>query len=220
MGDTTVLWHVVAIWGLAVLTPGANVLLTLNTALTQGRNSASWAAFGVTGAVFIWAILGVSGLLLLFKTFPWLLDVIQGAGGLYLLYLGYHKLYKIVYGIIKRRSSKIENVSLSTTSVLLGSTEPSTKSLFKTAMVTSLINPKTGLFVLSLFSVTLPDVFPVTLASLVVVIMCCITLMWHMTLAIVFSKPTAKSLYAKAFVPIELCCGGLFTYLGLRILLG
>lgn len=70
MGDVTVLWHVAVIWGLAVLTPGANVLLTLNTALTQGRHSASCAALGVTSAVFIWALLGVPGLLLLFKTFP------------------------------------------------------------------------------------------------------------------------------------------------------
>lgn len=220
MGDVTVLWHVAVIWGLAVLTPGANVLLTLNTALTQGRHSASWAALGVTSAVFIWALLGVSGLLLLFKTFPWLLYLVQGAGGIYLLYLGYNKLYKVVYEIIKRHEVKIEPVPLTTSITPVYSVAPSTKSMFKTAMVTSLINPKTGLFVLSLFSVTLPDVFPAMLASMVVIIMCCITLMWHMTLAVVFSKSAAKNVYHKAFIPIELCCGGLFTYFGLRILLG
>lgn len=216
MGYTTVLWHVAAIWGLAVLTPGANVLLTLDTALNRGRSSAFWAAFGVTGAVFIWAVLGVSGLLLLFKAFPWLLYVVQGAGGLYLLYLGYSKLYRIIGELLKR---KVQNTHLEA----LRSPpmeQPATRAMFKTAMITSLINPKTGLFVLSLFSATIPDSFSASLALLVVTMMCTITLMWHMMLAILFSKPAAKLVYDKAFVVIELCCGGLFTFFGLKILLG
>ncbi len=76
-----VAFHVLVIWTLAAITPGANVLLTMNTALTSTPRLAAWSAFGVASAVLLWGLLGATGLLVVLNTFPWLFTIMKVLGG-------------------------------------------------------------------------------------------------------------------------------------------
>ncbi|MGF1728273.1 LysE family translocator [Photobacterium kasasachensis] len=198
--------NIIVIWVLAAITPGANVLLTMNTALRFQRRLAIWSAFGVSVAVMLWAALGASGLLIVLKTFPWLFTVMKITGGMYLLYLG-------VTRIIATRRQKGQGMEVSQTLTPLKPVQ-----LFRLSFVTSMINPKTGLFVISLFSVAMPATMTTELTLMSMVLMGGITLVWHLFLATVFSRPSAQQFYQRASNMIDYLTGGLFTLFGIKVM--
>ncbi|WP_305408082.1 LysE family translocator [Photobacterium leiognathi] len=202
-----VLFHVALIWMLAVATPGANVLLTINTALNYNRKIATFSAFGVSCATLLWSFFGGSGLVILFSHFPQLFGFMKIIGGSYLLYLGIRQIY------LTRKIKKLGELT-DNTQVLL----PSKRKVFISAFVTSILNPKTGFFVVSLFSVSMPENMSVTMILAIMLTMSSITLIWHLFLATVFSHQSAKSLYAHISGIMNYITGGLFTILGIKVM--
>lgn len=206
-----VLVHVALIWILAVATPGANVLLTINTALQYDRKLAMFSAFGVSTAILLWALLGGSGLVILLTTFPQLFSVMKVVGGSYLLYLGLRQIYQT------RKTKKLGELPQGQHIL-----SPSNKKVFISAFITSILNPKTGFFVVSLFSVAMPDTLQGAITnSMIVAIMLTmssITLCWHLFLATAFSHQSAKSVYARISGVMDYITGGLFTVFGIKVM--
>src|SRR6185295_5947739 len=69
----------------ALVTPGANVLVVSNLAASGFRQAAVFAALGVTVVACIWSSLAVLGVSAIFAAHPYLRIGVQVAGGLYLL---------------------------------------------------------------------------------------------------------------------------------------
>ncbi len=199
--------QVAFIWTLACCTPGANVLLTMNTALRYNRLLAIGSAAGVTFAIILWGVLGASGVLIILQTFPWLFGLMKLLGGSYLLYLGLSK----VYCTLKKNSKKTEDI-------VRREHLKSPLHLARLAFFTSIINPKTGLFVISLFSVAMPKDPSWQISMLCVSIMGNITLLWHLFLACAFSTASAQTFYQKSVKLIDYLTGGLFTLFGIKII--
>ncbi|MFC1503075.1 LysE family translocator [Pseudomonadota bacterium] len=200
--------HVVLIWILAVITPGANVLFTINTALHYDRNLAMFSAFGVSSAILLWAFFGGAGLIIIFYHFPQLLWVMKILGGSYLFYLGMRQIY---------RARKDRNMA--NTTEVHQTVYPSKRKVFFSALITSLLNPKTGFFVVSLFSVSMPQDISVGLMLTIMLIMSSITLIWHLVLAAIFSHNSAKGAYSRVSSLVDYITGGLFTIFGLRVMM-
>lgn len=203
-----VVLHVALIWMLAVATPGANVLLTINTALRYNRHLAMFSAFGVSCATLLWAFFGGSGLVILFYHFPHLFGLMKVVGGCYLLYLGVRQIY--LTRKIKRLGELAENSQM----IL-----PSMKNVFISAFITSILNPKTGFFVVSLFSVSMPENMSAAMILAIMLTMSSITLSWHLFLATTFSHQSAKSVYGRISTAMDYVTGGLFTILGIKVML-
>lgn len=198
--------HILIIWVLASITPGANVLLTMNTALRFKRQLAVWSAIGVSAAVMVWGALGASGVLIILKTFPWLFTAMKLLGGLYLLYLG-------VSRMLAARKQNMQGIQTGEAISLLSPLQ-----LFRLSFVTSILNPKTGLFVVSLFSVAMPASMTAELTLMSMALMGGITLVWHLLLVAVFSTPPAQQFYRKSANMIDYLTGGLFTLFGIKIM--
>ena len=206
-----VLVHVALIWILAVATPGANVLLTINTALQYSRTLAMFSAFGVSSAILLWAFLGGSGLVILLTTFPQLFSVMKVVGGSYLLYLGLRQIYQT------RKTKKLGDLPQGQHLI-----SPSNKKMFITAFITSILNPKTGFFVVSLFSVAMPNSMSgelsISMILAIMLTMSAITLCWHAFLATAFSHQSAKRVYARISGVMDYITGGLFTVFGIKVM--
>ncbi|MBC7001089.1 LysE family transporter [Photobacterium sp. BZF1] len=205
-----VLWvlaHVALIWILAVATPGANVLLTINTALQYNRTLAMFSALGVSTAILLWAFFGGSGLVILLMTFPELFSVMKVVGGSYLLYLGLRQIYQTRK--TKRLGELPQGQSLNS---------PSNCKVFITAFFTSILNPKTGFFVVSLFSVSIPGAMTISMILATMLTMSAITLCWHAFLAVAFSHQSAKGVYARISGVMDYVTGGLFTLFGIKVM--
>lgn len=202
-----VLFHVALIWMLAVATPGANVLLTINAALNYERRVAVFSAFGVSCATLLWAFFGGSGLVLLLSHFPSLFGLMKLVGGSYLLYLGIRQIY--LTRKIKRIGEDTENIQ---------SISLSKQKVFSSAFITSILNPKTGFFVVSLFSISIPENMNSMLLLAIMLTMSLITLSWHLFLAFVFSHQSAKNVYARVSGQINYITGGLFAAFGVKVM--
>ena len=198
--------QITMIWALASITPGANVLLTMNTALRFRRKLAVWSAFGVSAAVLLWGALGASGVLVILKTFPWLFTAMKVLGGSYLLWLGLSRIIAVRRQKMTRKPGDQVFCQLSPWQ------------LFRLSFVTSMLNPKTGLFVVSLFSVAMPESMTIELTLMSMALMGVITLVWHLLLVVVFSRPSAQQLYHKSTVVIDYLTGGLFTLFGIKMI--
>ena len=206
MSYLNVALHILVIWILASITPGANVILTMNTALKFNRRLASWSAFGVSTAVMLWGFMGASSLLIILDKLPWLFTTLKILGGTYLLCLGIKRI--IQTRVPDGQSWEIAGETLHT---------PGWQ-MFRTSFLTSMLNPKTGLFVVSLFTVAMPETITWELTLLVMVIMSSVTLTWHLFLAFVFSRQSAQRVYKKASSTIDYITGGLFTLFGIKVL--
>ena len=202
-----VLFHVALIWMLAVATPGANVLLTINAALNYERRVAIFSAFGVSCATLLWAFFGGSGLVLLLSHSPSLFGLMKLVGGSYLLYLGIRQIY--LTRKIKRIGEDTENIQ---------SISLSKQKVFSSAFITSILNPKTGFFVVSLFSISIPENMNSMLLLAIMLTMSLITLSWHLFLAFVFSHQSAKNVYARVSGQINYITGGLFAAFGVKVM--
>ncbi|WP_297194062.1 LysE family transporter [uncultured Campylobacter sp.] len=73
----------------ALLTPGPDFFLVSTYALKFSFKEALKAAFGVSLAILLWIIFSLTGLKILFDTFPFIQLVLSTLGAMYLFYLAY-----------------------------------------------------------------------------------------------------------------------------------
>ncbi|WIH25062.1 LysE family translocator [Photobacterium damselae] len=195
--------HVLVVWSLAAITPGANVFLTINTSLASGKANGLACAFGVTFAVGLWGLAGISGIVIMLSLYPWLFTVMKILGGTYLIYLGLSRFKTVRRGY--QLAGQVEDKYSWCASAIRSFT-------------TSILNIKTGLFVISLFSLAIPREHDYRIAILVIATMMLITFVWHCLLALVFSHSRAQKTYFRLQRYIDALTGGLFTLLGLKLI--
>ncbi|BAX54744.1 lysine transporter LysE [Photobacterium damselae subsp. piscicida] len=196
--------HVLVVWSLAAITPGANVFLTINTSLASGKVNGLACALGVTLAVGLWGLAGISGIVIMLSLYPWLFTVMKILGGAYLIYLGFSRFKTVRRGY--QLAGQVEDKHSWSASAIRSFT-------------TSILNIKTGLFVISLFSLAIPREHDYRVAILVIATMMLITFVWHCLLAFVFSHSRAQKAYFRLQRYIDALCGGCFIFVGVNLII-
>ena len=129
-------WLYVVACVLLVLTPGPNLLYLVSRTLCQGRAAGVVSLAGTTTGFVVHVVAAALGLSVVFVTIPVLFDVVRWAGAAYLLYLAWDALRpQGSTGLFARRD--------------LPAVPPAT--LYRTGILTSILNPKVALFYLALF---------------------------------------------------------------------
>ncbi len=136
---------------LLTITPGPDTALVIRNTLRAGRRSGVLAAAGICSGVVVWSALaglGVTGLLTVSRR---AYDVLRLAGAAYLIFLGLRSLFA------KRFDDDDE---------LLNSVRSGGVTAFNTGVLNNLLNPKVGVFYISVLPQFIPagaSVFPFTL---------------------------------------------------------
>ena len=120
---------------LLVLTPGPNLLYLISRTLCQGRRAGLISLAGTTSGFVIHIVAASLGLSAVLIAVPVMFDAVRFAGAAYLLWLAFDSVRSHGAGLFAPRSL---------------APEPPTK-LFRTGLVTSILNPKVALFYLALF---------------------------------------------------------------------
>jgi threonine/homoserine/homoserine lactone efflux protein len=120
---------------LLALTPGPNLMYLISRTLCQGRAAGMVSLAGTTTGFMFYALAAAFGLTAIFVAIPFLYDVVRWAGAAYLLWLAWDAVRPRGGGLFARRD--------------LPSARPGL--LFRTGMLTSILNPKVALFYLALF---------------------------------------------------------------------
>jgi threonine/homoserine/homoserine lactone efflux protein len=120
---------------LLVITPGPNLLYLISRTLCQGRAAGLLSLAGTTSGFVVHIVAASLGLSAVLIAVPVLFDVVRYAGAAYLLWLAWD-------------SVRARGATLFAPRPLPA--EPASK-LFRTGMLTSILNPKVALFYLALF---------------------------------------------------------------------
>ena len=132
--DSLALYTVACV--LLVLTPGPNLMYLISRTLCQGRTAGIVSLAGTTSGLLFYAVAAAFGLTAVFVAVPVLFDIVRWAGAAYLLWLAWDAVRpRGSGGLFARRD--------------LPSVAPAV--LYRTGILTSILNPKVALFYLALF---------------------------------------------------------------------
>ena len=184
---------------LALVTPGANVLLVSQLAASGSRRGALCAGLGVSFVAVSWALLALLGVNALFATLPQMRLALQVVGGSYLCYVA----VRLWRSGTPDSSSKLPELS--------------PLAAFRLGFVTNVLNPKSALFFGSVFATALPESPGVGLQSAAVLLVMVNALVWHTFLAFAFSAPSVQSSYAKHRKTLTRIAGAGVGTFGLRL---
>jgi threonine/homoserine/homoserine lactone efflux protein len=130
------LWLFVVASVLLVLTPGPNLLYLISRTLCQGRAAGVVSLAGTTTGFLVHIVAAALGLSAVFIAIPVLYDLVRWAGAAYLLYLAWDAVRpQSGAGLFTRRD--------------LPPVAPGR--LYRTGILTSILNPKVALFYVALF---------------------------------------------------------------------
>lgn len=146
MTDTALLaWVVVAFLG--VMTPGIDTMLVLRHTVLGGRPAGLWVVVGIAAGSLAWATASLTGLTALLAASRLAYDAVRIAGAAYLIWLGASAIWKS----LPRRG--VGHAPEDVGAQLEG---PSPTRGLRTGLVTNLLNPKVGVFYISLLPQFLP----------------------------------------------------------------
>ena len=192
---------IVMITVLAVISPGADFALVSRNSYLYGRQSGLYTAYGIACAVWIHIGFSVLGLSVLKHYLPNLLSVIQYVGALYLIYIG----YKTFIQLPVVEQSAVSFVQR--------------KQAFRQGFLTNSLNPKTTLFVMSIFAQLLSKQNQMLSLIGYGVFISASHLIWFMLVAFFCSTPAIRNQILQQQKMINRLIGAILSCLGLGLLL-
>lgn len=144
MSTTALLtWTLVAVLG--VITPGLDTLLVLRHTMLGGRRAGLATVVGISTGCVLWATASLAGLTALLAASTLAYDIVRIAGAGYLLWLGASAIWKT---LPRNRREGTPDLDLPVA--------PGLFAAFRTGVVTNLLNPKVGVFYMSILPQFLP----------------------------------------------------------------
>ena len=186
---------------LAVISPGADFSLVSRNSYLYGRKQGIYTAYGIACAVWIHISYSVLGLSFLKHYIPNLLHIIQYIGALYLMYIGY-------------KTFTHQQISDHATHTLL---RP--RQAFIQGFLGNSLNPKTTLFVMSIFAQLLRGNHGLTHLIGYGIFISASHLLWFLLISLFCSTPVIRNKILRKQVSINRVIGTVLATLGLCLFL-
>ena len=198
---------VLAVFTLAIVSPGPNFLLVVETALGGSRRAALYTALGVATGSGLFAAAGLVGLLLIVTTLPHFATALSLLGGGYLAWLGLNMIGKALRPQHQRAAE------------LPSAAAPGPLRAYRTGLFTNLTNPKAWAFYFSLFTLVMAPGAPLWEKSFLNLAMFLISFAWYGCVALFITDRRIQPLFLRAQPLFQGLLGGLLTLLGGRLAL-
>jgi len=195
-----------SIYALAIIVPGANFAMVLNTALTGSRQASVLTALGIATGSGLFALAGLFGFIIMINTIPYFQLLIGILGGGYLLYAGGQMLWKLWASPSGR-----------TRSTALFVPEPPL-SAYRAGLITNLTNPKAWAFYISLFTIVLTADFTFWTRLLLGATMFLISFAWYGCIALLATSNRLQPTFERGLPAIQGFLGCLLIWLGGRLI--
>ncbi|MFH7046287.1 LysE family translocator [Acinetobacter johnsonii] len=186
---------------LAVISPGADFALVSRNSYLYGRKQGIYTAYGIACAVWIHISYSVLGLSFLKHYIPNLLHIIQYIGALYLMYIGY-------------KTFTQQQISDHATHTLL---RP--RQAFIQGFLGNSLNPKTTLFVMSIFAQLLRGNHGLMHLIGYGMFISASHLLWFLLISLFCSTPVIRNKILRKQVSINRFIGTVLATLGFCLLL-
>lgn len=208
---------------LAVISPGPDFAMVTRIALTRGRRAGVLCAIGIGSGVSVHLAYTLIGLGVLFASNVWVLNSLRYLGAAYLIWLGFSALWPDVRGYLGRSKNPKTtantipaNTTQSTASP--GSDQNRNGSAFWIGFACNALNPKTMLFIVSLFSqVISPNTAIMQEIGYGFYIAAC-HMLWFALVAVALTLPSVQARIAAIKTWIERAVGLCLAGLGIKLL--
>ncbi|EJN06616.1 LysE family transporter [Herbaspirillum sp. YR522] len=178
----TELFAVITISLLAVVSPGPDFALVTRNSLARSRATGVSTALGIGSGVLVHVGYTLLGLGWLLHRWPWLLDALKLAGALYLVYLGVRMLRSAAAPLAAGHGGHSGQ----------GGACWSGGQAFRTGLLTNVLNPKTSVFIVSLFTQVVGATTPVAIQLGYGLFIALAHVAWFSLVAILFGSPAMR----------------------------
>ena len=195
----TELIPVVTITLLAVISPGPDFTMVSRNSLLLSRRAGIFTACGIGAGVLIHVSYTLIGVGMLIQQSPWLFNLLKGIGAAYLIYLGFTLLRNAIH----------HDAAPTTTPAAI-----SDLAALKTGFLTNALNPKTTIFIVSLF---MQVVSPHTALGVQIgygLFIAAVHVFWFAAVALLFSAPGVNARFLRLRRGIDRTFGGLLIVFG------
>lgn len=201
-----VAWTVVALLG--VMTPGIDTTLVLRHTVLGGGRAGLSVVVGIAAGCLVWASASLAGLTAILTASQLAYDIVRIAGAAYLLWLGVTTIWRT----LPRNRSTSDPETLD-----LNAVEGPRHGL-RTGFVTNLLNPKVGVFYISLLPQFLPSGPSATAwGAALVAIHLGVTFAWYPLLIAVAARARAMLLRERARLWMERVTATVLIAVGVRL---
>jgi RhtB (resistance to homoserine/threonine) family protein len=187
---------------LAVVSPGADFAMVTRNSMVLSRRAGLLTAVGIALGVLVHVAYSMLGIGLLISKSIVLFNVIKFVGAAYLIYLG----------ITMLRAKRVEASAVATKPDVM-----SDMAALRIGFLTNALNPKTTLFVVSLFTQVIHPDTPTSTQLAYGAFMSGAHLLWFLLVAYAFSSQAARSFVASSRHIIERVIGGMLVALGVGL---
>ena len=178
---------------LIVISPGADFVLVLKNSIGKGRQAGLWTAAGISAAIFVHISYSMLGMSYLISQNEMLFNAIRYAGSGYLVYLGIKGLMTANEGLAKIETDTVEKRA---------------SRYFLQGFLCNVLNPKTMLFFLSIFSqLVAPDNAQNSQAFFYGGYMVALHGIWFCLVAIIFTSASLQSTMQRLKKRLNQACG-------------
>jgi RhtB (resistance to homoserine/threonine) family protein len=206
MGSVSILLSIAAIWSIAAITPGPNLFIIMRNTASGSRRQGLATVLGIAVGTLIWGLAGFFGISALFAAAPWLYVGLKIVGGAYLIYLG----VKLIRASFQKQPTSLPNQKVALVSFWQS---------WRLGFLTNISNPKTAMFVTSLFATTMPANPDVSVGLLAVALMVAISVTWYAGMALAFSSNMVGRVYGRINKFIDRVAGAIFVAFGTKLAL-
>jgi threonine/homoserine/homoserine lactone efflux protein len=149
--DQFELYSVAIITLLAVISPGPDFAMVSKVSLLKGRQEGILCALGISAAISVHLTYTLLGLGIVFANNIWVLNTLRYLGAMYLIWLGISALWPDIKALFSRTKPKQANEPLKIEKPSQNKLSRNS-SAFWSGFACNALNPKTMLFIVSLFS--------------------------------------------------------------------
>jgi RhtB (resistance to homoserine/threonine) family protein len=189
---------------LAVISPGADFAMVTRNSLLHGRSAGLLAALGIAAGVQLHVLYTMLGVGVLLQQSPQWFAAIKLAGALYLIYIGYQTW-----------------ISRPHADTHADNTPPrlSTLGALRTGFFTNALNPKTTLFVVSVYTQVVRPETPLGIQIGYGLFMSVAHWLWFSVVAAFFSEPRLRAHMLRRQAALNRVMGGVLGLLGVTLVL-
>jgi len=186
------------------ISPGADFVMVTRNSIFYSRSAGLYSALGVSTAIWIHVAYSIAGLAIIISNSIILFSIIKYMGAAYLIYIGWKT---FTSKSLMNLDEALEKQSLSNTQA------------FKIGFITNVLNPKTTIFFLSIFTQLVTLETPIWLQLVYGVIISFAHLVWFVVVSFCLTHPVLLKKFQNSKSTIEKVVGSVLIAFGLKVAL-
>lgn len=203
---------------LAVISPGPDFAMVTRIALTRGRRAGVLCAIGIGSGVSVHLAYTLIGLGVVFASNVWVLTSLRYLGAAYLIWLGISALWPDIRALFSPRPAALQTRMTNKSTNRPEEDQKRNGSAFWIGFACNALNPKTMLFIVSLFSQMISPDTPVLMEIGYGLYIAACHMIWFALVAVALTLPSVQARIAAIKIWIERGVGLCLAGLGIKLL--